>query len=62
MALPYEQGRTLYEIGRHTQADLTARTALLAHAAEIFEDIGAAYELAQVQAAMAQSPRRAITP
>jgi hypothetical protein len=58
MALPYEQGRTLYELGRHTPAELTARTALLARAAEIFEGIGATYELAQVQAAMAQSPRR----
>ena len=58
MALPYEQGRALYEIGRSAQADLTARTALLARAAEIFEDIGAAYELVKVQAAMA-SPRRA---
>jgi hypothetical protein len=58
MALPYEQGRTLYELGRHTPTDLTAQTALLTRAAEIFEDIGATYELAKVQAAMAQSPRR----
>jgi len=58
MALPYEQGRALYEIGRHTPTGLPGRQASLARAAEIFEDIGATYELAQVQAAMA-SPRRA---
>jgi class 3 adenylate cyclase/tetratricopeptide (TPR) repeat protein len=58
MALPYEQGRALYEIGRHTPTGLPGRQASLARAAEIFEDIGATYELAQVQAAIA-SPRRA---
>jgi tetratricopeptide (TPR) repeat protein len=62
MVLPYEQGRTLYEIGRHTQAGLPAQQAPLTRAAKIFEDIGATYELAQIQAAMAQSPRRAETP
>jgi hypothetical protein len=58
MALPYEQGRALYEIGSYTQAGLPARQAPLSRAAKIFEDIGAAYELKKVQAAMAQSPRR----
>jgi tetratricopeptide (TPR) repeat protein len=58
MAVPYEQGRALYEIGRHTATSLPGRQAHLARAAEIFQDIGATYELAQVQAAMA-SPRRA---
>jgi tetratricopeptide (TPR) repeat protein len=58
MALPYEQGRALHEIGRHTPTGLPRRQASLARAAEIFEDIGATYELAQVQAAIA-SPRRA---
>jgi tetratricopeptide (TPR) repeat protein len=57
MALPYEQGRALYEIGRQTPTGLQTRQASLARAAEIFEAIGATYELAQVQAAMAQSPR-----
>jgi class 3 adenylate cyclase/tetratricopeptide (TPR) repeat protein len=58
MALPYEQGRALYELGRYIQAGLPARQALLSRAAKIFEDIGAAYELGEVQTAMAQSPRR----
>jgi len=58
MVLPYEQGRALYEIGSSTQAGLPGRQASLARAAEIFEDIGATYELAQVHAAIA-SPRRA---
>ena len=59
MAWPYEQGRALYEIGRYTPTGLPARQAPLRRAAEIFEDIGATYELVKVQAAMAQLPRRA---
>ena len=58
MGLPYEQGRALYELGRYPQAGLPARQAPLRRAAKIFDDIGAAYELVQVQAAMAQPPGR----
>jgi class 3 adenylate cyclase/tetratricopeptide (TPR) repeat protein len=52
MALPYEQARTLWVIGRSLPTALQARRAHLARAAEIFETIGAAYELDQVRAAM----------
>jgi hypothetical protein len=52
MALPYEQARTLWVIGRSAPAALPARRAHLARAAAIFETIGATYELDQVRAAI----------
>jgi class 3 adenylate cyclase/tetratricopeptide (TPR) repeat protein len=54
LAMPYEQGRAHYELGRHLPAGHPARHAHLTHACEIFADIGAPYELAHAQAAMSR--------
>jgi tetratricopeptide (TPR) repeat protein len=52
LAMPYEQGRAHYELGRHLPSGHPARPAHLRRACELFADIGATYELTQVQAAM----------
>ena len=43
MAMPYEEGRAQYEIGRHAQGE--ERRLSLTRAAEIFKPLGAAYDL-----------------
>ena len=60
LAMPCEQGRAHYQIGRHLPAAHPSRLAHLTRAGEIFADIGALHELAQVQAAM--SPQQGIEP
>jgi hypothetical protein len=50
LAMPCEQGKAHYQIGRHLSASDPARQKHLARAGEIFADIGALYELANVQA------------
>jgi tetratricopeptide (TPR) repeat protein len=52
LAMPYEQGRAHYELGRHLPAGHPARQSHLSRACKIFADIGASYELAHAQAAM----------
>jgi class 3 adenylate cyclase/tetratricopeptide (TPR) repeat protein len=54
LAMPYEQGRAHYELGRHFPPDHPGRQAHLSHACEIFADIGASYELTHTQAAMSR--------
>jgi class 3 adenylate cyclase/tetratricopeptide (TPR) repeat protein len=54
LAMPCEQGRAHYQIGRHLPVGDPAQQAHLTRAGEIFADIGALYELAHVQAAMAR--------
>jgi tetratricopeptide (TPR) repeat protein len=54
LAMPCEQGRAHYQIGRHLPAGHPARQAHLTRAGEIFAEIGASYELAHVQAAMSR--------
>jgi eukaryotic-like serine/threonine-protein kinase len=60
LAMPCEQGRAHYQIGRHLPAAHPSRLTHLTRAGEIFADIGALHELAQVQAAM--SPQQGIEP
>jgi class 3 adenylate cyclase/tetratricopeptide (TPR) repeat protein len=60
LAMPCERGRAHYQIGRHLPAGHPSRLAHLTRAGEIFADIGALHELAQVQAAM--SPQQGIEP
>ncbi len=60
LAMPYEQGRAHHQIGRHLPAAHPSRLAHLTRAGEIFADISALHELAQVQAAM--SPQQGIEP
>ena len=55
LAMPCEQGRAHYQIGRHLPAGDPAQQAHLTRADEIFADIGALYELDRVQAAMSRS-------
>jgi class 3 adenylate cyclase/tetratricopeptide (TPR) repeat protein len=55
LAMPCEQGRAHYQIGRHLPSGNPARQAHLTRAGEIFADIGARYELDHVQAAMSRS-------
>jgi len=58
--MPCERGRAHYQIGRHLPARDPARQAHLTRAGDIFADIGALQELAQVQAAI--SPQQGIEP
>jgi class 3 adenylate cyclase/tetratricopeptide (TPR) repeat protein len=51
LAMPYEQGRAHYELGRHRPPGYPARQAHLSRAWKIFDDVGASYELALVRAA-----------
>lgn len=60
LAMPCERGRAHYQAGRHLPAAHPSRLAHLTRAGEIFADIGALHELAQVQAAM--SPQQGIEP
>jgi class 3 adenylate cyclase/tetratricopeptide (TPR) repeat protein len=55
LAMPCEQGRAHYQIGRHLPSDDPSRLAHLTRACEIFADIGAPFELDHVQAAMSRS-------
>jgi hypothetical protein len=50
LAMPCEQGRAHYQIGRHLPPSDPAREAHLTEARQIFANIGALYELANVQA------------
>ncbi|MCI0527435.1 MAG: hypothetical protein L0Y56_08320, partial [Nitrospira sp.] len=52
LVMPYEQGLTHYEIGRHLESDDPARGVHLNRAYEIFIKLGAAYDLARTQAAL----------
>lgn len=54
LAMPCERGRAHYQIGRHLPAGHPSRLAHLTRAGEVFADIGALHELAQVQAAMSR--------
>jgi class 3 adenylate cyclase/tetratricopeptide (TPR) repeat protein len=54
LAMPHEQGRAHYEIGRHSPASHPSRQAHLMRATEIFEDLGTPYELTQAQATMSR--------
>ena len=52
LAMPYEQGRAHYELGRHLPPGHPARQEHLPQACEIFTGIGASHEWTLVQAAM----------
>jgi class 3 adenylate cyclase/tetratricopeptide (TPR) repeat protein len=52
LAMPYEQGRAHYELGRHLPPGHPARHEHLTQACEIFTGIGASHEWTLVQAAM----------
>ncbi len=54
--MPYEQGLAHYEIGRHLLEGDPDRQTHLARAGEIFERLGAAYDLARVQQASTDLP------
>ncbi|MFL6251513.1 MAG: ATP-binding protein, partial [Actinomycetes bacterium] len=54
LAMPYEQGRAHYELGRHLPPGHPARQAHLSRACELFTDIGASYALTCAQAAMSR--------
>jgi class 3 adenylate cyclase/tetratricopeptide (TPR) repeat protein len=54
LAMPCERGRAHYQIGRHLPAGHPSRLVHLSRAGEIFADIGALHELAQVQAEMSR--------
>jgi tetratricopeptide (TPR) repeat protein len=56
LAMPCEQGRAHYQIGRHLPAGDPARRTHLTRAGEIFADIGAQYELANVHVATPSWP------
>ena len=49
LAMPYDEGRLHYEIGRQLPPDDPARPEHLAQAKEIFERIGATYDLKRTQ-------------
>ncbi|HVO70958.1 MAG TPA: hypothetical protein VMT24_12985, partial [Aggregatilineaceae bacterium] len=53
LSLPYDEGLVRYEIGRHLATDDPRRHDELRRAADIFASLDAAYDLAQVQAALA---------
>ena len=50
LGMRYEQGRLLYELGRHLPANTPKRREYLLEAQEIFEELEAAYDLALVRA------------
>jgi class 3 adenylate cyclase/tetratricopeptide (TPR) repeat protein len=52
LAMPYEQGRAHYELGRHLPPGHPGRQGHLRHACELFADVGASYELTHARAAM----------
>jgi eukaryotic-like serine/threonine-protein kinase len=54
LAMPYEQGRAHYELGRHLPPGHPGRQAHLRRACELFAAIGASYELTDAQAAMSR--------
>jgi tetratricopeptide (TPR) repeat protein len=54
LAMPYEQGRAHYELGRHLPPGHPGRQAHLRRACEIFADIGASDELTRAQTAMSR--------
>jgi class 3 adenylate cyclase/tetratricopeptide (TPR) repeat protein len=53
LEMAYDEALAHYEIGRHTEAGDPARQEHLAHAGEIFDRLGAAYDLARAQEALA---------
>ncbi|MBI1878215.1 MAG: hypothetical protein HYR94_08320 [Chloroflexi bacterium] len=53
LTMPYEQALALYEMGRHLPAAEPKRRAYLSRAAEGFEQLDAAYDLARVRQALA---------
>jgi hypothetical protein len=52
LAMPDEQGRAHYELGRHLPPGHPGRQAHLRRAGELFADIGASYELSRARAAL----------
>ncbi len=55
LQMPYEQAQAHYDIGFHLVPSDPAREQHLRRARELFSQIGAAYDLAQAEAALAQS-------
>jgi hypothetical protein len=53
--LAYDEALAHYEIGRHTDAGDPARQEHLSRAGEIFERLGAAYDLGRVQKVIGSS-------
>ena len=49
MAMPYEEGRVHYEIGRHLPAGDPNRKLHWTRAREIFSELGAGYDLSLVE-------------
>jgi hypothetical protein len=49
LGMPYDEGLTQYEIGRHARPDAPARREHLSRARDIFARLGAAYDLARVE-------------
>jgi hypothetical protein len=56
LAMPYEQGRAHYELGRHLPPGHPARQEHLDRAGEILTGIGASHQLTLVQAACRHDP------
>jgi hypothetical protein len=54
--MPYEQGLAHCQIGQHLLEEDPDRQTHLAQAGEIFERLGAAYDLARVQQALTDLP------
>ncbi len=52
LVMPFEQGLAHYEIGRHLQTDDPGRRRHLSHAWQLFMQLGAAYHLDRVRAAL----------
>lgn len=54
LAIPYVEGAAHFQIGRHLPLGEARRESHLRRAVEVFETLDAAYDLAQVQAALAE--------
>jgi class 3 adenylate cyclase/tetratricopeptide (TPR) repeat protein len=52
LAMPFEQGRAHYEMGRHLEAHARARQQHLTRACDLFTLLGTPYELTEAQAAL----------
>ena len=56
LRMPYERGRAHLEIGRHLDLESSERRYHLHRAADVFEKLGAASNLARVRAELQRSP------